>query len=119
MEVVSEVAGYAEGPVTVPGGTGAGVARLSIKDRRRLARRRLACRARARSAGDGVGSGAGSGVGCGAGDRVGNGAGFLEPHMARNVFLSGEPVGVEEAVSETEAEGSEVMTASTGSWTGS
>ena len=40
---------------------------------------------------------------------------FLEPHMSRNFFLSGEPVGVEEAVSEMEAEGSEMMTASTGS----
>ena len=40
---------------------------------------------------------------------------FLEPHMSRNFFLGGEPVGVEEAVSEMEAEGSEMMTASTGS----
>ena len=39
---------------------------------------------------------------------------FLEL-MSRNFFLSGEPVGVEEAVSEMEAEGSEMMTASTGS----
>jgi len=35
--------------------------------------------------------------------------------MSRNFFLSGEPVGVKEAVSEMEAEGSEMMTASTGS----
>ena len=40
---------------------------------------------------------------------------FLEPHMSRNLFLSGEPVGVEEAGTEMEAEGSELMTASTGS----
>ena len=40
---------------------------------------------------------------------------FLEPHMSRKFFLGGEQVGVEEAGTEMEAEGSELMTASTGS----
>ena len=111
MEVESEVAGYAEGLVTVSEGTGAGVARLSNKDRRRLVRRRLACRARVRSAGEARSDSKAAA----AASRARFARRFLEPHVSRNFFLGGEPVGVEEAVSEMEAEGSEMMTASTGS----
>ena len=90
--------------MTVPEGTGAGAARLSKRGRAQVG---SAGEARSDS------------KAAAAASRSRFARRFLEPHMSRNLFLSGEPVGVEEAVSETEAEGSEVMTASTGSWTGS
>ena len=87
----------AEGPMAVPEGTGAGVARLSNR------------RAQVRSAGEAHSDSA---------------AAASRPRFSRRstrdrfpFFLGGEPVGVnsEEADTEMEAEGPEMMTSSTGS----
>ena len=88
----------AEGPVTVPEGTGAGVARLSNRDR-----------AQVRSAGEARS------------DSKAAAAASRSRFSRRSTrdrfpfFLGGEPVEVEEADTEMEAGGSEMMTASTGS----
>ena len=86
----------AEGPVTVPEGTGAGAARLSNRPR-----------AQVRSAGEVHSDSA---------------AAASRARFSRRstrdrfpFFLGGEPVEVEEADTEMEAEESEMMTASTGS----
>ena len=86
----------AEGPVKVPEGTGAGVARLSNRDRAQVG-----------SAGEA---------------RSDSAAAAPRSRFSRRstrdrlpFFLGGEPVEVEEADTEMEAEGSEMMTASTGS----
>ena len=89
-----------EGPVTVPEGTGAGVGRLSNRDRVQV---RSAGEARSDS------------KAAAAASRSRFARRFLEPHMSRNFFLGGELAGAEEAASEMEAEESEMMTASTGS----
>ena len=91
----------AEGPVTVPEGTGAGVARLSKRDR-----------AQVRSAGEARSDSKAA--------AAASRSRFSRRHTRDRCFillffLGGEPVGVEETGTEMEAEGSELMTASTGS----
>ena len=83
--------------MTVPEGTGAGVARLSNR------------RAQVRSAGEARSDSKAA--------AAASRSRFSRRHSRDRFFffLGGEPVGVEEADTEMEAEGSEMMTVSTGS----
>ena len=90
----------AEGPVTVPEGTGAGVARLSNR------------RAQVRSAGEARSD---SKAAAAASRSRFSRRSTRDRAFILLFFLGGEPVGVEEADTEMEAEGSEMMTSSTGS----
>ena len=90
-----------EGPVTVPEGTGAGVARLSNR------------RAQVRSAGEARSDSAALGGVAAAASRSRFSRWSTRDRF--HFFFGGVPVGVEKADTEMEAEGSEMMTASTGS----